>query len=396
MLDSLDTLIGFALVYAVVSLLVTILVQMTDSLFNLRGQNLRWAVAEVIESLVPALEARKGGRAWLLADALLRDPLISGSQLGWHVGLAKAVRAEELFGLIGRVAAGQRPRVPEDVQKDALAVLRGLGVTEDVLLLRGEEAIAKWRGISEQVIKAWRGRLGELFEAGAERSHEWFLTHTRLVTFGMGFVAAFGLQLDLFDIYKQVSSDKALREELVAQAGVVLRQGEKILSEGPSVAEAAWAKATNGIAWANVSFDRAETIRRAEERIRKATASLGDGKGDQLIEEFRKAHTTVSKERMETLMEMRRGMASALEPTRFELFPTAWPRWKRLGFGEGWMMGLRHCVGMLGSTLLLGLGAPFWFNMLRSLASLRPAVARSIAREAEEVRGATGPDSRAR
>ena len=45
---------------------------------------------------------------------------------------------------------------------------------------------------------------------------------------------------------------------------------------------------------------------------------------------------------------------------------------------------LRHAAGIVGSTLLLGLGAPFWFNMLRSLASLRPAVARNLAKEAEE------------
>jgi hypothetical protein len=34
-----------------------------------------------------------------------------------------------------------------------------------------------------------------------------------------------------------------------------------------------------------------------------------------------------------------------------------------------------HLWGILASALLLSLGAPFWFNMLKTLSNLRPVLA---------------------
>ena len=52
-----------------------------------------------------------------------------------------------------------------------------------------------------------------------------------------------------------------------------------------------------------------------------------------------------------------------------------------------WCDGLRghglyvHRLGILASALLLSLGAPFWFNILKSLSSLRSSVASNISEE---------------
>ena len=77
MLDSLDTLIAFTLIFTVVSLLVTIVVQMITSALNLRGCNLSYGLAETFETINPDLakDAKK------LAENLLRDPLLSDKQL---------------------------------------------------------------------------------------------------------------------------------------------------------------------------------------------------------------------------------------------------------------------------------------------------------------------------
>ena len=50
-----------------------------------------------------------------------------------------------------------------------------------------------------------------------------------------------------------------------------------------------------------------------------------------------------------------------------------------LGF-TGWLPS-SHFFGMLGAAMLLTLGAPFWFNLLKSLASLRSAVSEKIDQE---------------
>ena len=53
MLDSLDTLIAFSLIMTVVSLLITIVVQMISTALNLRGRNLAKAMTQILQSTAP-------------------------------------------------------------------------------------------------------------------------------------------------------------------------------------------------------------------------------------------------------------------------------------------------------------------------------------------------------
>jgi hypothetical protein len=43
-----------------------------------------------------------------------------------------------------------------------------------------------------------------------------------------------------------------------------------------------------------------------------------------------------------------------------------------------------HILGILFSAALLSLGAPFWYNALKNLASLRSTVAQNISKEQEQ------------
>src|SRR5258706_97480 len=132
MLDSLDTLIAFALIFTIVSLLITILVQMITSFLSLRGKNLAWGIAEAFEAIAPELKAEVKGRGKLLADNLLKDPLISDSQIGSKVKAANVVRADELFDLLHRIATGKKPGTPHEVKNDVIALFKSLGVPDSV------------------------------------------------------------------------------------------------------------------------------------------------------------------------------------------------------------------------------------------------------------------------
>ena len=58
------------------------------------------------------------------------------------------------------------------------------------------------------------------------------------------------------------------------------------------------------------------------------------------------------------------------------------PFWAALKAGEGYVgPGLMKLVGLVLTAFAISLGAPFWFNTLKSLASLRPALAGKIAQE---------------
>jgi hypothetical protein len=63
----------------------------------------------------------------------------------------------------------------------------------------------------------------------------------------------------------------------------------------------------------------------------------------------------------------------------FQVIQLRWPN----NFGQRpWQSQLRYVLGVLMTAGLLSLGAPFWFNALKSMTNLRPVVASK--EEAEE------------
>ncbi|MEA3211193.1 MAG: hypothetical protein QOE70_4250 [Chthoniobacter sp.] len=75
MLDSLDTLIAFAVVMSLLSLIVTIITQMVAATLSLRGTNLANALALTFQTVNPQI----GRHAHALAERILTDPLLSDS-----------------------------------------------------------------------------------------------------------------------------------------------------------------------------------------------------------------------------------------------------------------------------------------------------------------------------
>src|SRR5215468_10844857 len=75
MLNTLDTVIAFAVIMTVISLLITIIVQMVSAALSLRGKNLANALALTFQTIDPNLQQR----AYSLANQILRDPIFSDS-----------------------------------------------------------------------------------------------------------------------------------------------------------------------------------------------------------------------------------------------------------------------------------------------------------------------------
>src|SRR5215475_8979532 len=75
MLNTIDTVIAFAVIMTVLSLLITILVQMVSAALSLRGKNLANALALTFQTIDPKI----GEHAHSLAAQILRDPIFSDS-----------------------------------------------------------------------------------------------------------------------------------------------------------------------------------------------------------------------------------------------------------------------------------------------------------------------------
>lgn len=182
-----------------------------------------------------------------------------------------------------------------------------------------------------------------------------------------------------------------MRAKLVAQTSVVLGQGEKVLGAQKHTLEEAfkaWRQNTKlaSVLEPTLAANPGETRDRYRARVEATLAAkLAETKADAKPAEINAAlaafDLAVDAQASAELKEHwanYRLLSADVENTGFNLFPagTNW-RW-----GPKWADGLGdHFVGMLFSVLLLSLGAPFWFNLLKGLASLRSAVAANISKE---------------
>lgn len=255
-LEYLDMAIAFAVVMLAVSLLVTTGVQLVSAVLGLRGTNLLWGVTQLLRTVHPAL----GDRAEQAARAVLEHELISDSSLSrfawlaktplvgrWfkRLRLAKAVRVDELIGIIGIIAekeaaivttGGQAAREPDG---DRLNVPAGLprstrGQHAAIAPTPAGEASAPSPGsltavLSEDDARAVQGagvpghgsgtaqlRLAKAgieawFNTAMDRTSQRFAFQARLWTVAFSVVIAFALHLDTFTLMKQFASDAEVR-----------------------------------------------------------------------------------------------------------------------------------------------------------------------------------------
>jgi hypothetical protein len=434
MLDSLDTLIAFVLIMLVVSLLITIAVQMVASLLNLRGLNLLNGLSNTFNLIAPDVVqdtkelARCVLKGRLLSDSFLPDwPIIRW----WRH--TSAIRPDEIFDSIHRIAIAKKLPDDENLRENAQGLLVALGVDRQVLKDAADEILgaqktvqgfadaankaiqavsdAKVRDQVQGVLNAATAKVGT-YEAQAvavaekavteaatsidavyqkfqywteicqERVQQWFTMHTRVITIIFAFIFAFGLQLDTVEIFKLVSSNKAVRDQLVAQAGAVQAQASRVLGDSSTVlkdALKAWsAKQTDpAIATSLAGIEVKDTDTRESVRA-NVTKVLG---GKSTVDDFDTIVNATATHRLEQQASDFKIVKADFEKTGFDLFPKD----NQFRWGKTWCDGFRaHLAGMLFSVGLLSLGAPFWYNALKNLTSLKSTVAQNITKEQDQ------------
>jgi hypothetical protein len=432
MLDSLDTLIAFVLIMLVVSLLITIAVQMVSSLLNLRGFNLAQGLKRAFAVIVPnsEQEARK------LANFVLKGRFLSDSFLPdlwvfkpWRH--ATAIRPSEVFDALQRIAIGKEPvGNKSDLRETARKLLIALGVDEKTINDAAEAIHTTQKSTTDlttdalkllpeadqkkmqDALKDVTGRLDAAGQAIAtkvvdaaeamvtarkkfeswtcmaqERAQQWVTMHARILTSIFALVAAFWLQLDTVEIFKLVSSNKAVRDKLVAQAGAVEAQAARILVDGSVLKDAlkAWREKQTDPAIANAlaGIQVEDTDTREGVRSKVAKALTGKTPSDN----FDAVVNATAKQRLKEQGDNFSAVKADFEKTGFDLFP----RDGRFRWGNTWCNGFNeHFAGMLFSVGLLSLGAPFWYNALKNLTSLRSSLAQNISKEQEQ--GQKQPD----
>lgn len=318
----LDVAVGMVFVYLLSSLIVTAINELIETAIKLRASHLAKGISKLLE------DPKK-------VEAFFDQPLVKGlSPNSWFAKqprkpsyLPSRTFAATLLQLIAP-AATDRQRTITDVRAGIAALPDGqLKKALTVLLQEGEHKLEKF----EEQIEVW-------FNSQMERVSGWYKRKVQVVTLAVALVLTLGMNLDSILLFKTLSNDSALRASLVAQAQELAKQ--------PAAGAGKAAPAGEGASPAQ------DPIANLDKRIRKVEGlglpvgwiprpDAGPPGADAGDDDLRQ-----------------------------------WPGWSLTdgGVRQKWGKALwAHSLGWLLTAFAISLGAPFWFDMLNKIVTIRSA-----------------------
>jgi hypothetical protein len=229
------------------------------------------------------------------------------------------------------------------------------------------------------------------FNSAQDRAQQWFAIHTRFWTVVASIVMAFVLQLDAFRLINQLSADSDLRSNLVSFSDTIRKQADQVFTNTASLAainqtalkrlkEAALNAKEPEAAKIGEPPANLDTGAAAEDWLKRQLGAA-DPKINDFLKRFWELEQSISEQSFDNARTRFTEVTDAFSKTRFQLMPDpyAWPC-------EGhWSWPFQHLLGIVASAALLSLGAPFWFNTLKSLANLRPMLAKEIDKDPKQM-----------
>ncbi|HZQ70697.1 MAG TPA: hypothetical protein VFA68_19375 [Terriglobales bacterium] len=391
MLEYLDISIGFATIMLLLSLVVTAVVQAISSLLDLRGNNLVWGLAKFFEQMPMPGMTSKGTTAdgvqkketvsTELAKAIAGHSSIAPSKmLSWYK--AKAIRPEELQAIIQKLAASP----PTDMSKQAAEAMKQM-VTEHVPgkgdAIEQAKAIAtqlealfparaqSMRETVEQIMGKTQRITAELdtwFGAVMDRSADRFARNSKIWSAGVAVVLALLFQVNAISIFLQITNNTGVRNQLVAMAQPTLQQAEQIQNQA-NVAGTVLAAMKKEDAYKAQLQNAPQQVATCSEGNTWITSNVGNP--GPVAAEFEQRCTRQQVEAgLADVSKAYTALSSTVEKTKLQITgtPTGWNRYQQFG-------------GCLATAILLSLGGPFWYNLLRQMATLRPPTNQKIHEE---------------
>lgn len=347
MLDRLDTLVAFATIMLGVSLLITILNQIVGALLGQRGMYLKDGIQDLIETLDPTLAAQAETIAKdVLTHKLVSDSIFARVKAGlqrWK--LATSIRPEELTKVLralslGTAAGTYGPKVMALLNQVDPALERDAKLLADTVNTAVSTAAGAGVATADQILeqisdKANKavGRVEAAFNSTMDRVRQRFTMQMRIWTVVFSVFFAFLYHLDAAKIYSQLSTDPALRNSLSNVSNDLLKTYSEVTAPAQTAQAGTQPKPTPD-----------EAAKELDEQSKKLAA----------------AYKNVQKD---------------LSDPKLALFEVP-QKWCDFG-GPGGIFRI------LATAALLSLGAPFWYNALKSLVNLRSQVAEQQSKEAK-------------
>jgi len=126
-LEHFDTVMSFAVIMLLLSMLITVLVQCVVALSGLRGWNLHFGVIQLLEQLDPGLKEH----AKIIAKAILEHPSVAHMPVvEWGRRKATAIRPEELLLIMQDLSQGNPKALEANAKNALLAALTKSGTPD--------------------------------------------------------------------------------------------------------------------------------------------------------------------------------------------------------------------------------------------------------------------------
>ncbi|MCJ7589185.1 MAG: hypothetical protein MUQ00_14980 [Candidatus Aminicenantes bacterium] len=377
MLYHLDSLIAFVSVILLASLIVTALTQMAIALFNLRGRNLIWGLKRLVVQIEPSLAED--------ADAVVRkiltNPLIfSGGELkGFWARfrrLPSVVRREEFSHLLVKLAESKDV---DEFGKEAVQGLRALAAVDPEELKKIKKQLdalpADWRAAVENELKkasvfafdrfkAARLKIMELeawFDRISDRMSQQFSRNSKIISVGLAVLVVVFFRLDSIQLLKRVYTDQELRARLVASVDQIRETGDAVLG-GPTTYDMAFQALKGKVD--DLKMPTQSILSRESAELWLQNNKPADMDYEELLSKYNLDLSEATKNKLGALGDALKTTGDRLSMLSMEIF----------GKGHvfrGMVSSWQSVLGRIISIILLSLGAPFWFNMLKNLTNLR-------------------------
>ena len=347
MLKTVDIFIGLSLVMLLVSMIITVITQALTTMFNSRGKHLAAGVADLLEQLHSGITRQIAEE---ISTAALKHPLVCDV----NGGVGGVIHREELTKLLLELGTGDgpmklgaaaqsalqtalvengicQPGAPEQIQaqiREKLKNVRALALHLELTHPELANAARARVAFLQQANSEFLAKINLWFDQTMDRTSERFTAHTRYVTFFAGFAVALALQLDTASLVSRLSTDAALRNSLLDIAKNQAAQGFV----------------------ANTSQSPASGQNTAPGTSANGAAAA-----------FPVRLTDIDQQNLKDVM-----------VNNIVGIPQSWSDWTGRWHKDNFLMKL---LGILLTTLLLSLGAPFWYGALQNLLRLRSLIA---------------------
>jgi hypothetical protein len=360
MLKTIDILLGVTVVMLIVSMCITMLTQAVGHLRETAGTRLLEGLSDLLQQIDPSLSRTIASG---IATALLRHPLVNDGAKR----LGTTIHREELTTLLLNLGSGNIPeslktQVSTDVQAAITKILTDHGITNPQQTLANVRSVALHLeraspalatdvrhsiALMQEVSEGLIGKVNGWFDQTMDRVSSRFTTSARQATFICSILVAFALQLDVVGLVNRLSVDPELRKALVTEATEIANSPR--------------------------SANETDAARQAETQMQTLATMTGQSRQD--LQDLVQIGVVTLPGR-QWLNNW--GNGSLCQAGNWITTKIAGPPPANAPPTPATPEPCRPKVNLLGvilSALMLSLGAPFWYNVMKNLIGLRSAIA---------------------